>query len=380
METEINIADIYDKNLNFLIGSGASHGLFPTLRLSLQSAGGEPHTVETVATELDQSGDQARLALLFMHYYRSCIRPVFEFQLSDTTGDPKKELVLANYEQFISTLLRILERRQPLDKRCNLFTTNYDGCLAFVADRMLQRDSADFVLNDGTRGFQRKILQAKNFDTFLCQAGVFDQHHSSIPQINIIHLHGSVYWTKQDGAIAVNYAQSKRPDLIPASAEAPLKKFSSVLNDPSKQLTDLPGHGFKASTLSAFWTQYNQLPIVNPTKWKFHETVFEEHYYQMLRLLSYELEKPNAVLITFGFSFADEHILNLLRRSLSNPGLQVFVGCFDAKEVTAMEATFKPYRNVRCFSAEKRVLDFTAFNSLFGKVEPAGITTGGATT
>ena len=115
-------------------------------------------------------------------------------------------------------------------------------------------------------------------------------------------------------------------------------------------------------TLETFWAKYELMPIVNPTKWKFHETVYEEHYYQMLRLLSYELEKPNAVLITFGFSFADEHILNLVKRSLSNPRLQVFVCCFNSAEHTLMEQKFKGYRNVKCLVLDDEVMNFTAFN------------------
>nr|WP_246217603.1 hypothetical protein [Paraburkholderia panacisoli] len=82
----------------------------------------------------------------------------------------------------------------------------------------------------------------------------------------------------------------------------------------------------------------------------------------MLRLLSYELEKPNAVLITFGFSFADEHILNLVMRSLSNPGLQVFVCCFNKSGHTAMEGKFKGHRNVQCVVLDEGVMDFTSFN------------------
>jgi hypothetical protein len=372
VDTQIKVDDIYDKNLNFLIGSGASYGLFPTLGLSIGKTLGETHTVETIATHLEQSEDQDRLALLFMHYYRSCIRPVCSFALDSITGDLAKEQVVANYELFVRNILRMLEKRQPLDKRCNLFTTNYDGCLPLVADRMLRRGEVDFVLNDGARGFQQRTLRARNFDSFLCQVGVFDQHHSSIPQINVVNLHGSVYWKKFDKAILVSYTDLPSTDIVPAAAEAPLQAYSAVLNDSTKGLAHLPPHKFRQATLSAFWEKYNQLPIVNPTKWKFHETVFEEHYYQMLRLLSYELEKPNAVLITFGFSFADEHILNLVQRSLSNPGLQVFVGCFDAAEVAEMEGTFRLYKNVTCFSASSGTLDFSAFNGAFASIGSTG--------
>jgi hypothetical protein len=372
VDAQIKVDDIYDKNLNFLIGSGASYGLFPTLALSIGKAAGETHTIETIASELEASGDAGGLALLFMHYYRSCIRPVCEFALDSVAGDPTKEQVVANYELLIANILRMLQRRQPLDKRCNLFTTNYDGCLALVADRMMRRGDVDFVLNDGARGFQQRTVHVRNFDSFLCHVGVFDQHHSSIPQINVVHLHGSVYWKKLDKSILVSYTDPASADIVPFGAAAPLKSFSSVLSDPAKGLGDLPSQKFKTATLSAFWEKYNELPIVNPTKWKFHETVFEEHYYQMLRLLSYELEKPNAVLITFGFSFADEHILNLVQRSLSNPGLRVFVGCFDAAEVALMNSTFKRYKNVTCFTADSGNLDFNAFNATFAGTGSAG--------
>lgn len=43
--------------------------------------------------------------------------------------------------------------------------------------------------------------------------------------------------------------------------------------------------------LNDFKKCYDSLPIVSPTKKKFSETVFEQHYYQMLRMLSFELEK-----------------------------------------------------------------------------------------
>src|SRR5690606_18131416 len=90
-----------------------------------------------------------------------------------------------------------------------------------------------------------------------------------------------------------------------------------------------------------FWSKYNEIPIVNPTKWKFHETVFEEAYYQILRHLSFELERPNSVLITFGFSFSDEHILNLVQRSLSNPSLTVYISCYNDFEKFEMKSKFK---------------------------------------
>ena len=122
-------------------------------------------------------------------------------------------------------------------------------------------------------------------------------------------------------------------------------------------------------TVEKFWKAYKELPIVNPTKWKFHETVFEEHYYQALRLLSYELERPNSVFIVFGFSFADEHILNLVRRSLSNPSLQVYLCCFSDETKDDLDEKFEGYPNVKLLRVDGQ-LNFTAFNEEIFSANP----------
>ena len=226
---------------------------------------------------------------------------------------------------------------------------------------MLRRGNIDFIVNDGARGFSKRYLQARNFNSLVSHTGIFDRHRIAIPQINLIHVHGSAYWYKDGANILVDYSKIKDDRLIQGSLFEKLEGFSEVLKDKTKKTYDLPKTILTNEEQRYFWGAYKKLPIVNPTKWKFHETVFEEHYYQMLRLLSYELEKPNAVFITFGFSFADEHILNLVKRSLSNPSLQVFVCCFNEHESKSMQQLFKTYRNVQYISTEN-YLDFSAFN------------------
>ncbi len=358
----ISIGDIYNQDISFLFGSGASSGLLPTLQLQVKTGEGDSrYTLEDLATKFEHDEDR-RLIPLFMHYYASCIRPAEQLSLVQALAHEPDATVIKNYRTFLTTTLEMMKRRKALDRRCNVFTTNYDGCFPLVADSLIKEGNIDFVLNDGARGFTRRILQARNFGSYLCQAGVFGRYQSSIPQINLIHLHGSVYWSKLDTAIQVGYDLSNREGLLDGDAMELLQPFSAALNDPASTLYDVPDTGFSNAELEAFRTKYEQIPIVNPTKWKFHETVYEEHYYQMLRLLSYELEKPNAVLITFGFSFADEHILNLVMRSLSNPGLQVFVCCYNKSVHTAMEDKFKVHRNVKCLMLQDGEMDFTAFN------------------
>lgn len=366
----IRLEDIYNKGVNFLIGSGASSGLFPTLELELVKDDGTRWSLEELGTHLAATNDPRHMAL-FMHYYNKCILPAQRFTIAGVTDEAGKA-VLANYRTFLLTLLALVQRRQALDRRCNVFTTNYDGCMPLVADQLLHEGTHDFVLNDGTRGFRTKVLEARNFNNYLCNSGVFGRHVSSVPQINLIHLHGSVYWKEDARGIEVDYNQQV-PALLDEAAQAKLAMFSAALQTPNAKLAHVPAPEFSDAELRAFQTAYEQVPIVNPTKWKFHQTVYEEHYYQMLRLLSYELERPNAVLVTFGFSFADEHILNLVKRSLSNPSLQVFVCCYSQRSFARLNAHFGQYPNVKCLVLDgDEPMTFSEFNSRVLTLHPSG--------
>lgn len=372
----IKLDDIYDKNLNFIFGSGASAGLFPTLYLKIKN-GEFGHTVETLATQIDNSGSAQKnrlKALLFMHYFKTCIKPIAEFEVELLAEGSSELQVIDNYRVFIDTVLSVLHKKPLSERKANLFTTNYDGCLAFTADKVLSKGYQEFVINDGSSGFRNRYLHAKNFNRQIRQSGIFAKQHSYLPQINLIHLHGSVYWQKNDQSIIVDYKKPLWSEDLKIDAST-VEAFSNILDDETKAFDDLERYAATLDDIfdtasSQFIGIYDQLPIVNPTKWKFHETVFEEHYYQMLRALSYELEKPNSVLICFGFSFADEHILNLLRRSLSNPQLQLYICCYKADSVSAMEKKFSGHNNVEFVALDSGVLDFDGFNQKVFTLNP----------
>jgi hypothetical protein len=363
----IEALDAYNKNINILIGSGASADLFPTLALEIKDAKGDWETIEKLATKFETY--QEKRTALFMHYYNTCIYPVLTFD-PFKVKDAKGLANLENYEVFLKTLLGLLDRRKDLNRKINIFTTNYDGCLAHSADSLLMKGSHDFVVNDGTSGFHKKHLHAKNFSTFQCQTGIFERTNYGIPQLNIIHLHGSVYWSKSGEKIEVKYTNDFK-NLLNHSTISKIKEFSTFLGTKGGTTANIPVVSFTRQQMDRFWSEYNKLPIVNPTKWKFHETVFEEHYYQMLRLLSYELEKPNAILIIFGFSFADEHILKLVQRSLSNPQLQTFICCYSQGSAESMTKEFKQWKNVKVIRPPDGVkMDFTNFNKYVFSLKP----------
>lgn len=367
MFSPIESIDIYNKNINILIGSGASADLFPTLALAIKNNKGQRETIETLATRFENL--RVKKTTLFMHYYNECIHPVQRFN-PEEIEDERGIKNLQNYDDFIKTLLGLLDRRRDLNRKINIFTTNYDGCLIFAADKILMEGSHDFVVNDGTSGFHRKHLHAKNFNTFQCHTGIFERANYGIPQLNILNLHGSVYWSKSGEQIEVKYSTDFKNLLSNRTIEK-IEEYSEYLVSDGGTTSEIPSVVLSSNQIDDFWTAYNKLPIVNPTKWKFHETVFEEHYYQMLRLLSYELEKPNSILITFGFSFADEHILKLIQRSLSNPQLQTFICCYSKSTAASLTKEFRLWKNVKIIAPpDGERLDFTNFNKYIFSLKP----------
>lgn len=366
MADKFNLYDVYEQNLNFLFGAGASYGFLPTLALSINDAEGKPYTFETLAKELDKDGTRHLYTLLFMHYFKKCILSGLP-RLPTVPYPPRRTRVLNEYKLFLKTLLSVLEKQNRNDKKCNIYTTNYDNCFEVSADALIADQALNCVINDGSAGFQQRKFHTKNFNNRVVQKGIFDKHAEFIPQINILHPHGSVYWQKTHKNISVNYGNTPYKIIFDADQNRLLAKFEEIVNDEDKVIDDLVAFGedefenWDVLQSDVFWGKYNQIPIVNPTKWKFHETVFEEAYYQILRHLSFELERPNSVLITFGFSFADEHILHLVQRSLSNPSLTIYISCYNDDEKHEMQNKFKGYANVKYIAIDDD-LTFTRFN------------------
>lgn len=372
MAAEFNLHQIYDHNLNFLFGAGASVGFLPTLALEIKDENGEKHTFETLAKHYE--GNKGMTTLLFMLYYRECIKPGLPIispsssRLPIPPRLPGEDSVITEYKRFITTLIQVLNKQKPYAKRANIFTTNYDNCLEIASEELMAAKRAQFEVNDGSRGFQTRTFHTRNFSNRVVNKGLLERHDQYLPQINLLHAHGSVHWAKNDkGDIELNYGASNYIFEFDADETLILNECRAILYDKDKTLADLDESIKKHGELSElreneFWPAYKKMPIVNPTKWKFHETVFEEAYYQILRHLSYELERPQSVLIAFGFSFADEHILSLVQRALSNPSLIMYVVCYSKSTKDSMEELFSEYPNVEYIFSEEHSLNFKLFN------------------
>lgn len=332
-ELPCKASNIYDKNINFLFGSGASATYIPTLWLA----------EDTTYEDLLSHADCAEIKdYILCSYFNRVIRKTFCANPNEI--NEKFNNTLKSYSSFISELVKLLEKKGSNQiRRANIFTTNYDLFFETAADDVLKNKTFNF--NDGALGFKSRQLSISNFHLTTWHQGTHDFYKHELPTTNIIKMHGSVSWNKNiNESISVSYPENP-PDEVKLECNKSIEDLVHKFKDTEDDLEDfLSLSANDLEELRKFSTLYNSFAIVSPTKEKFSETVFQQHYYQSLRLLSYELEKPQSVLICFGFSFQDEHILEIIKRSLSNPTLRVFVFCYDNKSKIQIEKTISDNR------------------------------------
>lgn len=328
------------KNINFLIGAGASMPYLKTLSL-----GNKFFTFEDVFDESHHDNYDKKvldyLSAYFLH--NSLSKGTYASISKDETKSAKE--VKENYVNFIECISTILSRnsiQQP--KRANIFTTNYDMFFEFAFDKVASKNS--FVtFNDGSCGFVNKTISTERFHRKVLTVGVENHYENELPMLNIIKLHGSLSWFIESGQIRVKNDISLSDELSEeqSSELEKIKDFSKAKNkfemieNMEKEVEDKFSNSF---------SRLSKIAIVKPTKFKFSETVFQEHYYQMLRVYSQELEKKQSVLIVFGYSFADEHVRSITKRALSNPTLLMYIICYDETNLDSFNSIFQSYPNV----------------------------------
>ncbi|MBF2641718.1 SIR2 family protein [Listeria seeligeri] len=385
--------EINGKNINFLIGSGASAGIIPTLWIDAFSK-----SFEELLTSKEYN-DKQKIVLYYL-WFNLWVKKTQILEIKDQS----KEIV-ENYERFISNLIT-LSNHEGFDKpkRVNIFTTNYDTLFELSFDKLASQNRLTFF-NDGSRGFLKKYVSSENFYITAAHSGISDGFQRSIPTINLIKLHGSVTWKKDNEKIEMSLENKIFEDLVKEAEEvnelilsskedvAPIRGdsdlnaaidffdienieqpiFDNTLTEDTLKEHINQIYSIAEDKLKCFKERYDLLPIVSPTKQKFSETVFEQHYYQMLRMLSFELEKKDSVLIVFGFSFADEHILEIARRSMVNPFLKIYVIAYNKKSKETIEKALGKGTQIEFIPNFEEKVDgslingnFTFLNNLLG--------------
>ncbi|MGZ9429054.1 hypothetical protein [Mycoplasma sp. 1012] len=365
------------KNINFLIGSGASSGLYNTLNLA------SGFSIEEIIA--DEKMDQNSKILVYYYYCKKIIKPMIKInKYSEKSKDKYDEYntTITKYKNFVNFLIEFLENESnEKPKRINIFTTNYDLLFETTFD-LITKENSLVYFNDGSRGFFKKYISNSNFYLNVSYSGYNDVYKRELSTINLIKFHGSVSWkveTYEDNKkIAIDDKFELFNEINKSILEIDkiklFKKLKNILeknkynsvNDLIKKIQDLKNNSsLKEEKLNEFFNKYKQLAIVNPDKRKFWETILEEHYYQNIRSFSYELEKKQTILIVFGFSFADEHIREIFKRSLSNFELQVIFIYFNKNDEEQFRKFEKFSKNIKILNWENKNSDkkitFTQF-------------------
>jgi hypothetical protein len=310
-------------NLNFLIGSGCT---VP----AISALGAIEKEVEKLYKESNSAEAEKKLKEFLLPFVTSTN------QLLGKKPDANHVITINNYKQFLKVISQILFERKShiLHKQASVFTTNYDMFIEKAVDDF----SESIVLNDG---FCRNpsltntySFSPRAFFNTVSNTGNLYKYQVEIPSINLIKMHGSINWQVCDGKIyqSLNYLQS----LGKKSEKEFIDAFSLVL----------------------------------PRKEKFKETLLNQTYYDLLRIFSNELDKENTLLITEGFSFADEHILDLTKRALKNPTLRVIVFCYQKSELENFNNMFFQFNNVNIVYSEKEQITFANFNLILSELLP----------
>lgn len=314
--------------LNFLFGSGAS---FP----AIATAGNIEAEIDAdLQLGLDEDADKKSFAFL---------EAINAINREFLAGAPGADAIAVRecYQRFVKILDSILFARksQLLARQAVVFTTNYD---LFLEDAVAAVPGV--VLNDG---FDRSAPLAapafapeRYFDRVYRSSSPLGRS-TEVPTINLVKLHGSLSWRRQ-------------ADEVVARAEP--------LAAPAAGAVDV------AALRSAYLKDH---VLILPNVRKFHSTLMERVYYDLLRLFARCLEVDNAVLLAFGFSFVDKHVLDLTRRSLRNPTAQLIAVAFDSAATESYETMFASHRNVTIVApAAGATIDFTRLNNILEAIVP----------
>ncbi|GAA6213264.1 hypothetical protein NBRC116602_30050 [Hyphomicrobiales bacterium 4NK60-0047b] len=303
-------------HINFLIGSGAS---CPAIE-----------TFSDIEAQLDAAlEDPKELSSKLSDFFKT----IFDDQLHliedlDLILDQNTQNVLDQYEIFIDHIEQLLHTRRNklIPTQATIFTTNYDLYLEAACEGRANIRLNDGFLRNPTLGSKPKFSTSHFFTTLLDNSYSFN-YEVKVPSINLIKLHGSLSWVRSDGDIVYDVTRD-----------------NFIKDNPEKHIA-----------------------LILPSKDKFRETVLGQIYSDLLRTYTIELSKENALLLVFGFSFEDEHILDLTLKALRNPTLKIYIFCYSNEDEKNYESKFEGYSNVACItpndlSCEK--VEFSNFNDM----------------
>lgn len=288
---------IASSNINLLLGSAFSLPYLETL-----------DNIEKRLSDAMQNGDKAEEYNIKKEFFEKSIKPISRIDFDGKNFNDKRSL--------IKILADIMDLRETsvVHKIINVFTTNYDNLI----ETALEKNHIDYF--DGFEGRIKPEFSTSNYGKLICRQTELSGRISESTSVNLFKLHGSIYWKQENEKI--------------------------IFDDYKKRFSDIS----HSADRNNFLKNYEKLAIVNPEKNKFNSTVMNSNYYDQIRMFANELERQNTVLLSFGFSFADEHIVQIVSRALSsNPTLTLVLFPYCQKDLKKFQELFKFYNNVFCY-------------------------------
>jgi hypothetical protein len=314
-------------HINYLIGAGAS---FPAIPVA--------GSVEQEIAALYDSNQEEEGRARTYGFLAGVQQPTND--LIDGAANAQNAETVKNYAEYIGIIEVILMERRTnlLPKQATIFSTNYD---LFVEKAALSYSA--LRLNDGFARVPsldgRMEYDSRSFFTTTSNTGNLYSYKVDIPCINLVKLHGSLSW-KKDGE-KILFSVRKKALLAEERTQEQVREF-------------VDSHA-----------------VVLPQTTKFRTTLMDSTYYELLRIYANELDRENTLLIAFGFSFGDDHILKITKRALKNPTLKLIAFAFNDADRQAFVTKFDGYNNVDVIAPDENAqIDFAAFNRLLRSCVP----------
>ncbi|EGQ8018473.1 MULTISPECIES: SIR2 family protein [Vibrio harveyi group] len=211
-----------------------------------------------------------------------------EFSIKNAESNKKED----TFNYLVSFLMSFASRTATRD-RLHIFTTNYDRIIEVGAEL------AGLRLIDRFVGSIAPVFRSSRLevDYHYNPPGIRGEPRYLEGVARFTKLHGSLDWHEQDGAI--------RRFGLPFGAKS------------VEPFLEAEGHGTNG---------FEQL-MIYPNSVKDRETA-EYPYVELFRDLAAATSRPNSALVTYGYSFGDEHINRVIEDMLTVPSTHLVIIAF----------------------------------------------------
>lgn len=230
-----------------------------------------------------------------------------------------RDIVKNNKYQFHEKFLKSLLQRPLSLKRANIFTLNYDLAFEYAFDKL------GVYYIDGFAGFHKRYFKPETFeyDMFYPGSTTSGKVQRIEKVVRYFKLHGSISWVNSENRDANN---------LYGIEELPLPLIENF--DKKGEIIIYPSAVKKAYTL-------------------------DFPYSELFRQFAATITYSQSVLITVGYSFADEHINDIIFQALSNPSFTLIILVYSSNKHIERIKSFNDSRII--IIEGKYLADFIVF-------------------